>query len=46
MVNDVGFVIAEEENLALGPEMRLQALRASCGKNFITVKKGLGNLLT
>jgi len=41
MVNCVGFVILEGENLASGPEMGLQALRVSCGKSFITVKKGI-----
>ena len=37
MVNSVGFMISEEENLALGPETRLQAFRGSCDKSFITV---------
>ena len=32
MVNSADFVISEEENLASGPEMRLQTLRASGGK--------------
>ena len=38
-MNGVRFVISKENNLASVPEMRLQALGASCGKSFITVKK-------
>ena len=39
MVNGVAFVISKEENLSSGPDLKLQALRTSCGKSFITVKK-------
>ena len=39
MVNGVRFVISKEEDLAWGPGLRLQTLRTSCGKSFITVKK-------
>ena len=34
-------MMTEEENLASGPETRLQALRALCSKSFNKVKKGL-----
>lgn len=37
-LNGVGFVISEEENVSLEPEMKLQALRTSCRKSFITMK--------
>ena len=40
------FVASQEKNLASGPEMRLQALRASGGKSFIIVQKGQRKLLT
>ena len=46
MVNGVRYETSEEEKLALGPETRLKALRASCGKSFITVKKGQRECLT
>ena len=42
MVNGVGFVITEEENLALGPEMRLQALRDFLWQKFYYSEKGIG----
>ena len=37
MVNDVGFVISEED-LASGPETRLDHSGLLCGRSFITVK--------
>ena len=37
MVKDVDFMISED--LASGPGTRLQTLRTSCGRCFITVKK-------
>ena len=39
MVNGIGFVISEEEDLALGPETRLDHSELLCGRSFITVKK-------
>ena len=36
-MNDVGFVISEED-LALGPETRLDHSELLCGRSFITVK--------
>ena len=39
MVNSAGFVISEEENLASGPGMRLQTLRASGGKVLLQWKR-------
>jgi len=39
MVDNVGVVISEEENLASGPGARLQTLRTSCGRSSLTVKK-------
>jgi len=38
MVNDVGFVISEED-LALGPETRLDHSGLLYGRSFITVKR-------
>ena len=37
MVNDVGFMISEED-LALGPGIRLDHSGLLCGRSFITVK--------
>ena len=39
-MNGVGFMIYAEQNLASGPETRLQALGALCGRSFIMVKRG------
>ena len=39
MVNDVGFVISEEEDLPLGPDTRLDHSGLLCGRSFIIVKK-------
>ena len=38
MVNDVGFVIYEED-LATGPRTGLDHSELLCGRSFITVKK-------
>ena len=46
MVNKVIFIISKGENLASGPKMQLQSLRASCSKRFIKVKRGQRKLLT
>ena len=46
MVNDVGFVISEEDGLPSGLGTKLQMLINSCGRNFISVKKGQRKLLT
>ena len=40
MVNDVGSVISEEEDLASGPGSRLDHSRAFVWQSFIQVKKG------
>ena len=45
MVNDVGFVIPEED-LALGPGTRLDHSKAFALQSFIKVKKRHGKLLT
>jgi len=37
MVNSVGFVISEEEDLTLGPGTRLDHSRAIVQQSFITV---------
>ena len=39
MVNDAGFVISEEEDLASGPGTRLDHLGLLRDRIFITVKK-------
>ena len=39
MVNDVGFVISEEEDLPLGPDTRLDHSGLLCGRSFITAKR-------
>ena len=40
MVNNVGFVISEEEDLALGPRIRLDHARAFVQQSFMKVGKG------
>ena len=39
MVNGVGLVISEEEDLASGSGTRLDHSGLLCGRSFITVKK-------
>ena len=39
MVNDVGFVISEKEDLASGLEARLEHSGLSCGRSFTTVRR-------
>ena len=46
MVNDVGFVISEAEDLASGQGTRLDHAEFLCGRSFLTVKKGQRKLLT
>ena len=38
-MNDVGFMISKEEDLALGPETRLDHSGLFFGRSFITVKR-------
>ena len=38
-MNNVGFMISEEEDLALGPGIRLDHSVLLCSRSFITVKK-------
>ena len=40
MVNDVGFVISEEEDLASGSGTRLDHSRAFVWQSFIKIRKG------
>ena len=46
MAKNAGFLISKEEELASGPGTPLQTLRTSCGRNFVTMKKGKRRLLT
>ena len=39
MVNNVGFMMSEEEDLALGPETRLDHSGLLCGRSLFTVKR-------
>ena len=39
MVNDVGFMISEEKDLALGPETKLDHSGLFCGRSLFTVKR-------
>ena len=42
-VNAVGFMISKEEDLASGPETRLDHSGLLCGTSFITVKRDRGS---
>ena len=46
MVNDVRFMISEEDDLASGPGKRLDHSKLLGDRSFITVKRGQRNLLT
>ena len=46
MVNDVGFVISEEEDLASGSGTRLDHSRAFVWQSFIKLRKGTEKALT
>ena len=46
MVNNVGFVISEEDLASMGPGIRLDHSRAFVVQSFIKVKKGQRKLLT
>ena len=39
MVNNLGFMISEEKDLALGPETKLDHSGLFCGRSLFTVKK-------
>ena len=46
MVIDYGFLISKQQDLALGPETRLDHSRSFVYQSFIKVKKGQKKLLT